>query len=346
MTTIEVMKKILIIQTAFLGDVLLTLPIVAVLREIYAGAVIDMMVLPGAKNLVETNPDVAKCIIFDKRNAHKGFKGLKLLARYIAEEGYDLCITPHRSWRSAYLSFKTNAPRRIGFNRSSWQGAFSDVVPYINNDHEIQRNLSLLEPLGIHPPISRPQIYPTGADAAHVKALLRPTDRKIIALAPGSIWPTKRWPEAYFRKLCERLVDNGYTVVLIGGEEDGALCERLAADQEEIQSFAGRLSLRQTYFLLTQSIALITNDSAPLHMGTAAGLLIFAFFGATVPTFGFTPIGTQDKVLELVDLACRPCGIHGHNKCPMNTFNCMEALTPALVWPVIQQTLENNRVQN
>jgi heptosyltransferase-2 len=336
------MKKILIIQTAFLGDVILTLPVIESLRVSFPEAVIDMVVLPGAKNIVETNPAVKKCIIFDKRNQHKGLKGLKELARILTEGGYDLCITPHRSWRSAYLSYRTKAPRRIGFDRSAWKGAFSDIVAYVNDAHEIQRNLSLLAPLGIDHVIWRPSIYTTEEDQEQVKRHLQQTDRKIIAMAPGSIWPTKRWPQHYYHIIAERLVEGNYAVVLIGGDEDSDLCMQLAENNKWVLSLAGELTLRQTYYLLTVCTALITNDSAPLHLGTAAGVTVFAIFGATVPGFGFAPVGSQDRVFEQEHLLCRPCGIHGHQKCPMHTFACMEELTPAIVWPEIKKTLMQN----
>jgi heptosyltransferase-2 len=333
------LKKILIIQTAFLGDVILTIPVIEMLHRSYHGSQMDLMVRPEAKNLIETHPALRAGIVFDKYRVHRGIGGLRNIAKQIAQEGYDICITPHRSWRSAYLTFRTRAPVRIGFDRSAWKGAFTRIVTYRSDCHEIQRNLSLLEPLGLKPVLARPAIFPTGEDEKRVREVVALDGNKLIAMAPGSIWPTKRWPVHHYRTLARLLTENGFSVVLIGGKDDMGICDTLSGIGERIQSAAGILSLRQTYFLLSQCAGLITNDSAPLHLGTAAGIPVFAIFGATVPEFGFSPIGERDCVLERKELPCRPCGIHGHKTCPIKTFACMEQLRPSDVWQAVQKRL-------
>jgi heptosyltransferase-2 len=336
------LKKILIIQTAFLGDVILTIPLVQTLEKKLEGVIIDFMVRPEAANCIETNPAIGESVIFDKRDSHRGIGGLQSLARQIARNKYDICLTPHRSWRSAYLSYRTKAPVRIGFNRSAWKGAFTNIIDYRREDHEILRNLALLEPLGIKPVLQRPKLFPTDKDKKHVYDSLKINSRKLVALAPGSIWPTKRWPEDYYRALVNLLTEHNFSVVLIGGKEDSVICDSIAAGGgERIQSLAGRFSLRQTCFLLTLCSCLVTNDSAPLHLGTAANIPIVAVFGATIPAFGFSPIGERDRIVEIEGLSCRPCGIHGHNKCPVKTFSCMERLSPNTVWRAVQEVVCN-----
>jgi heptosyltransferase-2 len=333
------LKKILIIQTAFLGDVILTIPVLDRLSRSFTGLEIDFMVRPEAENLIETHPAIGERIIFDKNHIHRGVSGLRKIAAQIARDGYQVCITPHRSWRSAYLSFQTKAPVRIGFNRSAWKGAFTNIISYRNECHEIERNLSLLEPLGLESVIERPRIYPTNEDRNRVKEVVKMDGKKVIAMAPGSIWQTKRWPVNHYCALARLLTDNGFSVVLIGGKDDKAICDTVSDEGNLIQSVAGALSLRQTYFLLSLCSALVTNDSAPLHLGTAAGIPVFALFGATVPGFGFAPIGDRDCILEMKELPCRPCGIHGHRTCPTKTFACMEHLTPSIVWQTIKNKI-------
>jgi heptosyltransferase-2 len=325
-------RNILIIQTAFIGDVILTTPLVEVLNEEYPGAAIDFLTIPASKVLVDTNPKIREVIIFDKRGKNKGLRGLIQFANILKHKNYDLCITPHRSLRSAILSRNTRAKVRIGFNRSALKLAFTHIVKYESHRHEIERNLSLLSAIGLHKKIVHPAIYETAEDMKKVQLLLKTKniDKDIIfAVAPGSVWPTKRWPEAYYLEFCQILCSKGIQVFLIGGAEDKKLCDRISEKLSMVHNSAGYFSLRESYSLLKQCSGILTNDSAPLHLGMAADIPVFAIFGPTVPEFGFAPFGAKSKIFESSNLNCRPCAIHGSKKCPIKTFDCMNNLRPA-----------------
>jgi heptosyltransferase-2 len=326
---------ILIIQTAFLGDVILTTPVVEILKKHRPNDDIDFLTIPPSSNLVETNPHLRQVIVFDKRGKDSGFGGLKRIGRRLFENQYDICITPHRSWRSAYLSKKTQAQIRIGFDRSAKVSAFTHVQHYDNNLHEIERNLALLNPLKLNPSIHPPSIYPTDEDMLMVDEKIRHSTKPLFALSPGSIWPTKRWPVEYFTEMCGRLSEKGYIPILIGADSDRDLCIQISKVSNKAVSTAGDFSLRQTYCLLTKCHGLITNDSAPLHLAMAAGIPVFAIFGATVPAFGFAPFGEKSNIIENKLLQCRPCGIHGGFKCPTKTFDCMISIHPDILENVI-----------
>jgi heptosyltransferase-2 len=324
--------KILIIQTAFIGDVILTTPLVAAAHKLYPAAIIDFLTIPRSVNLLQNNPAIQNIIIFDKRGADKGLSGLRNLAAQLRTAGYDLCLTPHRSLRSAFLSYASKAPVRIGFDRSAWKYSFTEIVKYPVHAHEIERNLALLQPLGHVIPISRPEIYPTEEDKEAVKKQLidnnlSETDA-LFALAPGSIWPTKRWPEEYYAQICQLITDQEFIPVLIGGQEDMDLCNKIVKFCSRAINLAGKLTLRQTVDLLQSCKGILTNDSAPLHLGLAAAIPVYAIFGSTITDFGFAPFGKHDRIIEDKALACRPCGIHGRNKCPLKTFACMNNLRP------------------
>jgi heptosyltransferase-2 len=326
-------NKVLIIQTAFLGDVILTTPLITAIRESIPDNQIDFLTIPKSMNVVDTNPALQQVIIFDKKNRDRGWRGLRRLGRLLAENDYTLCLTPHRSWRSAYLTRSTGAPVRIGFSNSAWSSVFTHQIKYKNNSHEITRNLSLLEPLGIQPIQRLPALYPTIEDQQTVDALIKnlagAAPRAYFALAPGSIWPTKRWPAQYFRTIAEKLIAHAFHIFLIGGSEDTSLCRRIALNLEHCTVLTGKLSLRQTYRLLQSYCkCLLTNDTAPLHLGLAAAIPVFAVFGATVPEFGFAPFGKNGYIFENHEISCRPCGIHGGAKCPVRTFACMEHIDP------------------
>jgi heptosyltransferase-2 len=331
---LDTYQKILIIQTAFIGDVILTTPLVAALAEHFPNADLDFLTIPKSKNLLESDERINDLIIFDKRDKDRGFKGLVRIGELLQKNQYDLCITPHRSLRSAYLSWKTKAGTRIGFNRSAFTRAFSHVVTYNPSDHEIERNLSLLSAIGLKRQISKPVLTYTEEDQDIVDKFLQDHNaisKKIFAVAPGSIWPTKKWPEKYFGDFCALISNKDYQIVLIGGPEDQTLCQKICNKQGKYINSAGEFSLRQTYYLLRQCRGILTNDSAPLHLGMAADISVFAIFGPTVPEFGFAPFGEKSKVFEDKDLNCRPCAIHGGKKCPIKTFDCMESLIPGSI---------------
>jgi heptosyltransferase-2 len=335
-------NKILIIQTAFIGDVILTTPLIELLAKEYPNAKIDFLTTPKSENLLESNPNITNLILFDKKGKDRGLRGLTRLGKMLKNNQYDLCLTPHRSLRSAYLTWMTRAAMRIGFNRSACKKAYTHVVKYERVHHEIERNLSLLAPVGLNKQKIFPVIYSTREDKEKVKKLLNklnmPNTMRFFAVAPGSVWPTKRWPEKYYKNFCQLLEEKGNMVILIGGTEDENLCNRIAGQVKNAVTYAGQLSLRETHYLLTRCSGILTNDSAPLHLGMAANINVFAFFGPTVPEFGFAPFGPKSKIFENRDLACRPCAIHGGKSCPIKTFECMESISPERI---AFQVLEN-----
>ncbi len=346
-------RKILIIHTAFIGDIVLTTPLIETVFEDFPGYRIDFLTIPSSVNLIESNPHITKVHVFDKRGADRGLRGLLRFGKILESEKYKICITPHRSFRSAYLTFRTKAEVRIGFDRSALRQAFTKVIDYHQELHEIGRNLSLLRGLGFrHQELLKPKIYATDEDKAAIHQLLFEHEliakKNLIAIAPGSVWMTKRWPEENYAQLVRLLQEAGQEVLLIGGEEDKALCQRIAGEVPGVLSFAGELSLRQSYHILNFCNALVTNDYAPLHLGMAADVYVFAIFGATVPAFGFAPFGEKGIVIEQHGLKCRPCGIHGGNVCPVKTFDCMIRTTPEDVFNKVSRTLglENGLSEN
>jgi heptosyltransferase-2 len=328
-------RPVLIIQTAFLGDVILTTPLITVLRAGLPDSAIDFLTIPNSRNVVESNPAIRQVILFDKRNRDRGWQGLRRIGRLLAENRYSICITPHRSWRSAYLTRCTAAPVRLGFNTSAWSGVFTQRIRYRNDRHEIDRNLSLLEPLHIPAGPSWPVLYPTVEDQTIVTSFLQDVPAKsagsFFAVAPGSIWPTKRWPAENYKIVISRLIEHGLHIMLIGSGEDTDVCAGIAANHTHCTLSAGKFSIRQTFQLLRSCKGLLTNDSAPAHLGLAAAIPVFTIFGPTVPEFGFAPLGENGYIFENRRILCRPCGIHGGMKCPLKTFACMKQITPQQV---------------
>jgi heptosyltransferase-2 len=195
--------------------------------------------------------------------------------------------------------------------------------------HEIQRNLKLLEPLGIVAnQIIRPELYIGNEEKAKIDELLKNSisgNERFVALAHGSVWFTKKFPKEKVVRLVESLVGDGIPVMLIGGIKDleaGGEINR-SVKNELLHDFTGKLNVLESAELIRRAEVLITNDSAPLHIGNAVETPVYAIFGSTITGFGFFPYGPGDKVYETNGLSCRPCGIHGKNACPTGTFDCM-----------------------
>jgi heptosyltransferase-2 len=344
--TMKAFKNIVVVQTAFLGDVILTLPLVQVCKKLFPDAAIDVVVTPLARELCANHRDIREAIAYDKRGSDAGLAGLLRLSRSLRSRTYDLALVPHRSLRSAALVALSRIPTRIGFNRSAGRMLLTGTVQYNRTIHEIDRNLSLLDPI-IDTPAARelPRLYPAEADQKRIDRLLveleiaRPD--QLVAVAPGTIWNTKRWLKERFSSLAVNLDEAGLEIVLLGGREDQTLCNeiRTLSGSSHVYNTAGMLNLLQSVELIRRCRILICNDSAPMHMAAAVGTPVVAVFGATVPAFGFGPSGPRDLVVETQGLKCRPCSIHGGETCPIKTFDCMKNISYEHVYQKVMDVL-------
>ena len=334
--------SILVVQTAFAGDVVLVLPLLQLLHEKFPGSMITAVTIPAAEELLANHPAVGRVIVYDKRGADKGPGGLIRMASRLRAAGIDVALIPHRSIRSALLCRLAGIPVRIGFDTSAGRFLLTQSVRYVATDHEILRNLALAAPLGIPSPGLRfPRLYPSVEDRLAVDAFMLQSFGRdgvahpspCIAVAPGSVWNTKRWPESSFTALIRYLLEAGWHVVLVGGGADSDLCSRLRASVRDprVADASGKFSLLASACLIGRCAALVSNDSAPVHLAVAMSIPVLAIFGPTLPSFGFAPPGPGDRVVETAGLWCRPCSIHGGKRCPTGTFDCMNLISAARV---------------
>ena len=342
-------SRVVVFQTAFLGDVILTIPIATALRHVSPESHIAMVVIPSAAPLVENHQDIAHVIRYDKHGDDKGLKGARKVIHALRDWNAGVAFVPHRSFRSASIVRFSGIPRRIGFTTSAASFLYTDKVRYRTTAHEIDRNLDLLIPCGVRP-VDR--ILPTLKPNAHDEEIVDDVISKIpalgsshmIAVAPGSVWATKRWVEGGYVEVSRRLAYRGDSVALIGGSGDEDLCRRIATGAgERVFSLAGSLTLMQSAAFLKRCRVLLTNDSAPQHLAGAVGTPVVSIFGPTVTLFGFSPIGPFDEVVENTGLYCRPCGIHGGDSCPIGTFDCMEHILPEQVIAALDRVIKRSQ---
>jgi heptosyltransferase-2 len=338
-------RRILLIHTAFIGDVILALPVLETIRRLEPASFLAFLVIPETAPLLQNHPAVDEIFVYDKRR--RGFRELGPLVRRLRDRQFDVALVPHRSLRSAAIARGAQIPARIGFSTSAGKFWLTSTVPYNPAAHEIARDLELLRPLGMTAAGVLPRLYPDSDDVDAVNALLGfpPQDSSarapMIALAPGSVWATKRWPAEAYAELARELIRESCVPVLVGGEADRDLCTSIAssAPGNTVVNAAGRLTLLQSAELIRRCVLTVSNDSAPMHLAVAMRTPVVALFGATVPRYGFAPQGTQDVVIETPGLSCRPCSIHGGHRCPIRTFDCMVRITPDQVLSSIRRIL-------
>jgi len=333
----EIFKKIMVIQTAFLGDAILTTPLLRELKKLFPKAEIDVLCIPQTKAIFETNPNVRRILLFDKRKMARKIISIPVVISKIRKEKYDLGISIQSSMTSSAFMALGGIKNRLGFSRQKF---LTMSVPHTKGLHKIQKILRLLEPFTDYTKINmQTEIFYTNSELKKVAKLFsKDENKKYLGIAPGSIWFTKKWPKEYFIKLVELLKEKNIGICLIGGNEDVDLCEEIKNDGEAL-NFAGKLNIRESAALISKMDLMLTNDSAPLHLANAVKTDVYAFFGPTVKRLGFYPYRKNDKIIE-IDLDCRPCGRHGGNKCPQNHHNCLKKISPEYVFDLIIQKLE------
>ncbi len=335
------MKKILIIHTAFIGDIILSTPLIKKIKAKYIdeGSSITYVTTPAGASVLKNNPDLDEIIAYDKRGTHKGFKGLYLLGKRLNYKGFDEVIIPHRYLRSSILGRLTGAPIRIGYDNASGGFLLTKKIPYDRSKHEVEKLLSFIELDNFTN--KKLSLYPSEIDKKKIDEIWEKNNlegKKIILVAPGSKWFTKKWPIEYFNELLKKLAKKSeYRIVLIGGQEESML--NMYTDKNII-NLMGKTSLLDVAELCNRSEIIVTNDSSPIHIASAFEKLhIVAIFGATTKELGFFPWSKNSEVLENNNLDCRPCGLHGGDKCPKGHFKCMLDIKPEIVYEKIQNYL-------
>jgi len=314
---------LLVAQTSFLGDVVLTTPLLTALRARLRPHRLAVLVRPEAVALLEGHPDVDAVLVDDKRASDAGLGGIVRVARRLRREAFDLVVSPHRSLRTALVLAAAGIPRRVGFADSRGALLFHERVPRDRRRHDVERNLALVAPFGGAAGPPRLHVPVQAAAAARAGALVPEGRGPLIGLAPGSVWATKRWRPEGFAAVLRAFRDQGARVVVLGAPEERVIAEdvvRRAGGGATV--LAGRTDLATLVAVIDRLALLVANDSAPMHLACARHVPVVAIFCATTPALGYGPWGPRSAVVE-ADLACRPCQRHGGRECPRGTEDCM-----------------------
>jgi len=323
------MPRALVIQTSFLGDMVLTTPLISALAR---HGDVDVVATSASAPLLANHPDVRHVFRYDKRGEHSGVGGFRALVQHLrSRDDSDVAYLAQGSLRSAALALVAGYRQRVGFDTSAGRIFYSRQVQFRKDEHHAGRLWRLAAGDDAEAPgadVLRPRLYPGVEEDAAVARRLDASGyagEALIALAPGSVWATKRWP--YYADLARRLTTFG-RIVIVGGVDDTPLAAAIVeATSGRAIDTTGQLSLLASAALLGRSRILVTNDSAPQHLASAMDTPTVALFGPTVPAFGFGPLAARARIAQVESLTCRPCDAHGPRTCPLTHWRCMRDLT-------------------
>ncbi len=320
--------RFLVIQTAFIGDVVLATPLAEKLFRFFPQAQIDFVVRAGNEGLLRGHPFIRRVWVWEKRR--RKYAHLWQLAARLRQERYDWVINCQRFAASGALTVALRARHTVGFDKNPLSWLFSRRVPHVVGRkaehwiHEVERNLSLIDHL-TDDSFEPPRLYPTPEDQREARAWA-PADRPWVCVAPTSVWFTKQLPAHKWVALIERIPES-YAVLLLGSASDRTACEAIlqSVKRPQVYNVAGQLSLLASAALMRGAAMSYVNDSAPLHLASAVDAPVVAVFCSTTPAFGFGPLSSRSWVVEAEGyLSCRPCGLHGRRACPQGHFACAE----------------------
>ena len=330
------MYKFLVIQTAFTGDVVLATALVEKLKAFYPDTQIDFLLRKGNEGLLKDHPFITNLLVWDKQKRKK--RNLLEIALRVRKEKYTHVVNAHRFATSGFITFMSGAGYKAGFDKNPFSFCFTRKIkheiaaPYSETYiHETGRNQLLITDItdGV---AAFPALYPAATDEQHAAQYkLSP----YVCISPASVWFTKQYPAEKWADLIKE-IPASYNIYLLGGPGDKGLgdhIQRLAGSRTVI-NLCGKMNFLQSVALMKDAVMNYANDSAPLHFASATNSPVTAVFCSTVPAFGFGPLRDNARVVEVEErLYCRPCGLHGHKKCPEGHFRCAGEITnEQLLW--------------
>lgn len=315
----KIPKKILIIQTAFLGDVILATSLVEKLKLTFPNSTIDFLLKKGYESIFESNPHLNEILTLDKS---KKIKSLYKNILLIREKKYDLVINCQRFFTSGLLTVFSNANQTIGFDKNPFSIFYTLKIKHeFNKIHEIERNQKLISHV-TNNESSKPCLF---TNHINIDEFI---NSEYITISPASIWFTKQFPTSKWVELIQN-IPSKYKIYLLGASSDIRLCEEIKAKcgGNIIEIVAGKFSFLKSAALMKNAKMNFVNDSAPMHLASAVNAPVCAIYCSTLPSFGFGPLSDISYIIQVDEpLNCRPCGIHGLKKCPETHFDCANKL--------------------
>lgn len=328
-------ERALVIQTAYLGDLVRTTPLIQTLSRALPGGLIDVLVIPQTAEAIKGLAEVGEVLIYDKRRRLGQFPQSAQLWRKLKEKRYQLVVCPHLSLRSALVASASRARWRVSFAESSAPYLFTHLVPYDPNIHIVERYLALAKALGVGEIVPDLHLRATAEAKAFAERSLREIKgrvRGLLAVFCGSVWPTKRYPAEMVALAVQKTAPRlDFGAVLLGTKDERELAKEVEGGLKVANiNLAGETNLSQLKGVLESCDLCLANDSGGLHLALALGVPTVGVYGPTLPSQGIGPWGEHGRAV-FADVECSPCGTHGGKSCPRGDFACMKDISPSKV---------------
>jgi len=313
-------EKILVIRSGAIGDVLMSTPLLLVLKKKYPKAEICYLVGKWSSNALKNNPNVDKIIEFDDELIYKKIlsKVIKLI-KQIRKEKFDLCFILDKSWLWGLFTWLCNIKFKIGFDRNGEGFAYNISIPFDGSKYELEYNLELARKIRIKDMDRKIKIYCNKKDAVNAREFLNRIKGKLFigiapggAINPGQNFLAKRWPEERYEELIKKILKNygNCCILLFGGSDDEKLLENLKNRINSKKILVAPLgSIQTTYLLMNKCKVIVAHDSGAMHIAGASNSRVIALFGPT-PSNRFSP--ENSIVLETKSKECPCYDIYGN----------------------------------
>jgi heptosyltransferase II len=317
-------ERILVFQPAYLGDVVFASPLTAALSTAWPGAEIVFVARPPGDGVARLLPGVNRVLTFDKRGRDRGLAGLGRMIKRIRELAPDAFFSLHGSLRSGLIARFSGAAVRVGPAGFAGSFGFTQRVRWEPELTFTARARALAGAVGVAGDERLALALPEGLRESGRRQLVKPT----VALIPGSVWPTKRWPAAHAGRLAAMMGERGFDVILLGSEAERDLCQEVVnAGGPTCRNLAGG-TVEEALAVLSACRAAVGGDSGLSHAARALGIPVVTLFGPT--SAARHEQGTRDLFVSL-GLPCSPCSDHGQKRCPLGHHDCLRKLSAELV---------------
>ena len=341
----QALEKILIIRLSSIGDILLTTPVIRLLKQEYPKSKVDFVIKKEFVELLKYHPNISQLYIFDKAKKSETLKNIK---QKIKKENYDLIIDLHKNMRSYYLTIGSRAKQIIRYKKGVIRRFFLVKLKlnfYRNIIPIYLRYLHCLAPYQIFYDNQGLEIFFNKEIKQKVfqkySRFLAGRRSLTIGIAPGARHATKQWTVEGFSTVINYLIDEKQSkVIIMGGPADRDVSQSLnMQNNQSVLETTGRSTILETAVLINCCDLLITNDSGLMHLASALKKKVVAIFGSTTEALGFFPYPTEHIVVQNSSLKCRPCSHIGRKRCPEGHFKCMKEITPKQVISAVEELL-------
>ena len=331
--------KIFVLQTAFLGDTILTTALLSRLNYLYKNSEIHVVVAHSSLEIFKNYPKNFFFYGMKKTKKSRVQSVFELLKKFKNIE-FDLALSPHSSFRSMMLMFRMKAKRKIAFSHF-WSNllGFETIsqIPYQSGVHYLDRLSQMIMHLDEgSQKLTRKDLLIEVSEEEKNSVQHRVGSEPFVLACPTSAWGTKEWGVESFLELSKRLIQRANKVVVWVGEREIIIDDKICRNYR-FKNFTAKTSIREWVALFSICEVVISNDSAAVHLASVFNKKVIEIYGPTVPKWGFYPLSDEAKIVENSSLTCRPCHIHGPKTCPLKHHRCMTEITPEQIWSEFQK---------